>query len=57
MAMGTSLCDGMNLVSYEFVACRSDNAGVLILSEFAGECAVMCVFVCMCVCVCVCACG
>jgi hypothetical protein len=27
----------MNLVSYEYVACQSDNAGVLVLSEFAGE--------------------
>ena len=26
----------MNLVSYEYVACQSDNAGVLVLSEFAG---------------------
>uniref|UniRef100_A0A061SCE1 Trehalose-phosphate synthase 1 n=1 Tax=Tetraselmis sp. GSL018 TaxID=582737 RepID=A0A061SCE1_9CHLO len=32
----TSLRDGMNLVSYEYVACQSDNAGVLVLSEFAG---------------------
>ena len=32
----TSLRDGMNLVSYEFVACQADNAGVLVLSEFAG---------------------
>ena len=32
----TSLRDGMNLVSYEFVSCQSQNAGVLILSEFAG---------------------
>lgn len=32
----TSLRDGMNLVSYEYVACQSKNAGVLILSEFAG---------------------
>eukprot|EP00983_Pelagomonas_calceolata_P071441 1151234-Pelagomonas_calceolata.AAC.8 len=30
--------DGMNLVSYEYVACQSDNAGVLVLSEFAGAC-------------------
>jgi trehalose-6-phosphate synthase len=30
--------DGMNLVSYEYVACQSDNAGVLVLSEFAGVC-------------------
>ena len=34
--MVTSLRDGMNLVSYEFVSCQSKNAGVLILSEFAG---------------------
>ena len=26
----------MNLVSYEFVACQAENAGVLVLSEFAG---------------------
>lgn len=30
------LRDGMNLVAKEFVACRSDEDGVLILSEFAG---------------------
>lgn len=36
VAMVTSLRDGMNLVSYEYVACQTDNAGVLILSEFAG---------------------
>ncbi|GLI68117.1 hypothetical protein VaNZ11_012454 [Volvox africanus] len=36
VAMVTSLRDGMNLVSYEYVACQSDNAGVLVLSEFAG---------------------
>lgn len=36
VALVTSLRDGMNLVSYEYVACQSDNAGVLILSEFAG---------------------
>ena len=28
--------DGMNLVAKEFVACREDDDGVLILSEFAG---------------------
>lgn len=28
--------DGMNLVSKEFVACRYDNTGALVLSEFAG---------------------
>lgn len=32
----SSLRDGMNLVSYEFVSCQSKNAGVLVLSEFAG---------------------
>ena len=33
----SSLRDGMNLVSYEFVACQSkDFPGVLVLSEFAG---------------------
>ena len=36
VALITSLRDGMNLVSYEYVACQSDNAGVLVLSEFAG---------------------
>jgi trehalose-6-phosphate synthase len=32
----TSLHDGMNLVSKEFVAAREDDRGVLILSSFAG---------------------
>ncbi|XP_047961786.1 alpha,alpha-trehalose-phosphate synthase [UDP-forming] 1-like [Salvia hispanica] len=32
----TSLWDGMNLVSSEFVACQDSKRGVLILSEFAG---------------------
>ena len=32
----TSLRDGMNLVSYEFIACQAENHGVLVLSEFAG---------------------
>jgi trehalose-6-phosphate synthase len=32
----TSLHDGMNLVAKEFVAARSDNRGVLILSTFTG---------------------
>ncbi|XP_008803734.2 alpha,alpha-trehalose-phosphate synthase [UDP-forming] 1-like [Phoenix dactylifera] len=36
VALVTSLRDGMNLVSYEFVACQGDKKGVLILSEFAG---------------------
>ncbi len=33
----TSLHDGMNLVSKEFVAARYDEKGVLILSQFAGS--------------------
>src|SRR6185437_10575203 len=32
----TPLRDGMNLVAKEFIACRTDEDGVLILSEFAG---------------------
>jgi trehalose 6-phosphate synthase len=32
----TALRDGMNLVAKEYVAVRTDNRGVLILSEFAG---------------------
>lgn len=32
----TPMRDGMNLVSKEYVACRSDETGVLILSEMAG---------------------
>ncbi len=32
----TPLRDGMNLVAKEYVACRHDDAGVLVLSEFAG---------------------
>jgi trehalose 6-phosphate synthase/phosphatase len=32
----TPLRDGMNLVAKEFAACRCDEDGVLILSEFAG---------------------
>lgn len=34
--MVTSLHDGMNLVAKEFIAERSQNDGVLILSRFAG---------------------
>lgn len=33
VALVTSLRDGMNLVSYEFVACQESKKGVLILSE------------------------
>ncbi|KAB2065334.1 hypothetical protein ES319_A09G082800v1 [Gossypium barbadense] len=36
VALVTSLRDGMNLVSYEYVACQESKKGVLILSEFAG---------------------
>lgn len=32
----TSSRDGMNLVSFEYVACQSTRHGVLVLSEFAG---------------------
>lgn len=33
VALVTSLRDGMNLVSHEFVACQDSKKGVLILSE------------------------
>ena len=36
VAMVTPLVDGMNLVAKEFVACKRDEDGVLVLSEFAG---------------------
>ncbi|KAG7192205.1 Trehalose-6-P synthase/phosphatase complex synthase subunit [Scheffersomyces spartinae] len=32
----SSTRDGMNLVSYEYIACQRERQGVLILSEFAG---------------------
>lgn len=32
----TALRDGMNLVAKEYVACRPDNTGALVLSEFTG---------------------
>ncbi|MGO1539942.1 MAG: bifunctional alpha,alpha-trehalose-phosphate synthase (UDP-forming)/trehalose-phosphatase [Leucobacter sp.] len=32
----TALRDGMNLVAKEYAACRADEQGVLVLSEFAG---------------------
>ena len=32
----TPVRDGMNLVAKEFVACRNDEGGALVLSEFAG---------------------
>lgn len=39
VALVTPLKDGMNLVAKEFCACRVDEQGVLILSEFAGAAA------------------
>jgi trehalose 6-phosphate synthase/phosphatase len=36
VALITPLRDGMNLVAKEFVACRTDQTGVLVLSEMAG---------------------
>lgn len=33
----SSVRDGMNLVSYEYVVCQQKRCGVLILSEFAGS--------------------
>jgi trehalose 6-phosphate synthase len=32
----TPFADGMNLVAKEYVTCRTDNSGALVLSEFAG---------------------
>ena len=32
----TSSRDGMNLVSFEYIACQKERHGVLVLSEFAG---------------------
>nr|WP_320133839.1 bifunctional alpha,alpha-trehalose-phosphate synthase (UDP-forming)/trehalose-phosphatase [uncultured Holophaga sp.] len=37
----TPLRDGMNLVAKEFCACRIDDTGVLVLSEFAGAAVTM----------------
>jgi trehalose 6-phosphate synthase/phosphatase len=37
----TPLRDGMNLVAKEYVACQRDQAGALLLSEFAGAAAEM----------------
>ena len=36
IALVTSLRDGMNLVSYEYVACQSDNAGTRTHSTIVG---------------------
>lgn len=32
----SSIRDGMNLVSYEYIACQQERHGVMILSEFTG---------------------
>ncbi|RMJ24057.1 Synthase subunit [Aspergillus sp. HF37] len=37
----TSTRDGMNLVSFEYVACQDKREGILVLSEFAGAAAFM----------------
>ena len=37
VAVVTSIRDGMNLVSHEYVVCQKDRHGVLVLSEFAGS--------------------
>jgi trehalose 6-phosphate synthase/phosphatase len=37
VAVITSIRDGMNLVSYEYVMCQRERHGVLVLSEFAGS--------------------
>ena len=39
IALVTPLKDGMNLVAKEFCACRTEDGGVLVLSEFAGAAA------------------
>jgi len=36
VAVITSLRDGMNLVSYEYIVCQAKNRGVLVLSEYTG---------------------
>lgn len=38
----TSTRDGMNLVSYEYIACQQQRNGVMILSEFAGAAQYVC---------------
>lgn len=37
VAVVSSIRDGMNLVSYEYVVCQQKRHGVLVLSEFAGS--------------------
>ena len=41
VALVTPTRDGMNLVAKEYIASRSDDSGVLVLSEFAGAAAEM----------------
>ncbi|KVI00773.1 hypothetical protein Ccrd_020974 [Cynara cardunculus var. scolymus] len=41
VALITSLRDGMNLVSYEFVACQASKKGVLILTQSLGAGAIL----------------
>mmetsp|Transcript_4988 Transcript_4988/g.15228 ORF Transcript_4988/g.15228 Transcript_4988/m.15228 type:complete len:758 (-) Transcript_4988:28-2301(-) len=41
VAIVSSIRDGMNLVSYEYVASQLEKQGVLILSEFAGAAALL----------------
>src|SRR5690606_2126406 len=36
LCMVSSLQDGMNLVAKEFIACQTDECGVLVLSRFTG---------------------
>ena len=36
VALITSTRDGMNLVSFEYIACQQENHGSLILSEYCG---------------------
>ncbi|MFP4362571.1 MAG: bifunctional alpha,alpha-trehalose-phosphate synthase (UDP-forming)/trehalose-phosphatase [Spirochaetia bacterium] len=35
-ALVTPLCDGMNLVAKEYIACKKNKPGMVVLSEFAG---------------------
>lgn len=37
IALITSIRDGMNTTSHEYIACQQENKGVLILSEFTGS--------------------
>ena len=37
VALVTPFIDGMNLVAKEYIVCKKDHSGVLVLSEFAGS--------------------